>query len=98
MFGEMNINRLSEESPTEAELISDISDTRHEEIIRYGRVETFEEIDHYLEGDFRRAFMLVNHVPAILIALLIKGNSNEQCRFYLILVLHSESQAAIPNH
>ncbi len=76
MFGESSTNKFSEESPTEIELISDISDTRHEEIIRYGRAEIFEEIDHYLEGDFRRAFMLVNHVPAILDDL-IDGNGDK---------------------
>ncbi|MBU1092507.1 hypothetical protein KJ836_02470 [Patescibacteria group bacterium] len=76
MFGKSNINKSSEKLSTETKLISDISDTRHEEIIRYGRAEIFEEIDHYLEGDFRRAFMLVNHVPAILDDLIDANGDN----------------------
>lgn len=86
MFSKSNINKFSEKSKTEAELISDISDTRRKEMVQYGRAKIYDEIDNYLAGDAQHAFKLVNHAPAILDDLIdIKGNKAKLTKAKAIL-------------
>ena len=47
------------------ELRSSVSAERVLEMDRYGRTATYDRISHYLTGDVREAFLLVNYVPAI---------------------------------
>ncbi|MFH0905309.1 MAG: methyltransferase domain-containing protein [bacterium] len=49
----------------EEELLAGVSDDRRSEIKKHGRAEVYREVAHYLKGDVRIAFALVNYVPAI---------------------------------